>query len=155
MCWLIPKSPAKFPDCKGKAQGTCISFMAETIEWCLPAQQRGSGCNSTTPMPQKPSSTFRRRDCPLHRSKWNIQIVDLRTRSSENWFQGRLGMSESGRKKKRGVCMCGYVYFTAVHRNLHILHYHQSGQMSPGGEPWVSITITWHKHCVQRPWNDK
>lgn len=68
MCWQRRKTPAKFPDCKGKDQNNCIEFdpTHDHIQWCIPAEQRGSVCETVTPTTET-SSTKRKRNCPAHR----------------------------------------------------------------------------------------
>ncbi|KAL4811679.1 hypothetical protein BDW67DRAFT_171502 [Aspergillus spinulosporus] len=68
MCWQLWKTPARFPDCQGKSQGNCISFdpTHDHIQWCEPAEKRGSICDPVTPT-SRGSSTKRNQDCPAHR----------------------------------------------------------------------------------------
>lgn len=50
MCWERLKTPARFPDCKGKAEGNCTLFDPDHdhIQWCVEAVARGSVCNPVT-----------------------------------------------------------------------------------------------------------
>ena len=82
MCWQRWKTPAKFPDCKGKSQGNCIEFepARDHIQWCVSAEQRNNICNPVTPTSQG-SSTRRGHDCPAHRKNWTREW--LSTRKSE------------------------------------------------------------------------
>ncbi|KAG5294789.1 hypothetical protein I7I48_11458 [Histoplasma ohiense] len=70
MCWQMRKTPATFPDCRGKSQGNCILFdpVEDHIQWCVPAVQRGSHCESPIPTTQA-SSTRRKANCPKHRDR--------------------------------------------------------------------------------------
>ncbi|OJD12950.1 hypothetical protein AJ78_06538 [Emergomyces pasteurianus Ep9510] len=69
MCWQMRKTPARFPDCTGKAQGNCINFdpTEDYVKWCDPARARNSQCEHLTPTSQA-SSTKRRVNCPRHRA---------------------------------------------------------------------------------------
>ncbi|RAL01432.1 uncharacterized protein BO80DRAFT_380796 [Aspergillus ibericus CBS 121593] len=70
MCWQRRKTPAKFPDCKGKSQGNCILFdpTENHVKWCVEADQRGSACPNPVITTQT-SSTRRKVDCPRHRTQ--------------------------------------------------------------------------------------
>ncbi|KMU75149.1 hypothetical protein CIHG_09752 [Coccidioides immitis H538.4] len=69
MCFQMRKTPARWPDCTGGI-GPCSTHEPDHdyIQWCKPAEQRGSQCESPTPTSQA-SSTKRKRNCPNHRSQ--------------------------------------------------------------------------------------
>merc|ERR1711879_1069881 len=68
MCFARYKTPARFPDCKGKTEGNCMLFepTKDHIQWCEKAEERGSICDPVTPTTQT-SSTKRKLSCPQHR----------------------------------------------------------------------------------------
>ncbi|KAK2736822.1 hypothetical protein FQN55_001411 [Onygenales sp. PD_40] len=72
MCYQLRKTPARFPNCKGKSQGNCILFEPEEdyVEWCGPARERGSQCSSLTGTSQG-AATKRHLNCRKHRDGSN------------------------------------------------------------------------------------
>lgn len=73
MCYQRHKTPVSYPDCVGKSSGNCTKFDPEhdRVDWCPPAQRRGTRCPVLTPTSQA-SSTKRKMNCPNHKNGQNL-----------------------------------------------------------------------------------